>query len=82
MNNKGGRLMGADGDKKVFLQIRVGKNLKKAFEKACKQNDLTASQVLRAHMREYVDQYLGEQEAEEAPQGKAKAAVKAKGGKK
>jgi antitoxin component of RelBE/YafQ-DinJ toxin-antitoxin module len=74
--------MGADGDKKVFLQIRVGKGLKRDFEKACKQNDLTASQVLRAHMREYVNQYPGELEAEEEPQGKAKAEVKPKGGKK
>ncbi len=74
--------MGGDGEKKVFLQIRVNKELKKDFERACKDNDQTASQVLRAHMRDYVKQYLGETDAEEKPQSKTKASTKAKGGKK
>lgn len=72
--------MGADGEKKVFLQIRVGKGLKKDFERACKDNDITVSQVLRAHMRDYVNQYLGETGSEDKPQGKAKGAIKSKGG--
>lgn len=74
--------MGSDGEKKVFLQIRVNKGLKKDFELACKGNDLTASQVLRAHMRDYVNQYLGATGAEDKPQGKAKDPAKSKGGRK
>jgi hypothetical protein len=74
--------MGADGEKKVFLQIRVSKGLKKDFERACKDNDLTASQVLRAHMRDFVNQYLGEAGAEDKPQSKAKDSTKLKGGRK
>lgn len=74
--------MAVDGEKKVFLQIRVSKGLKKDFERVCKDNDLTASQVLRAHMRDYVSRYLGETGPEDKPQSKAKGATKVKGDKK
>jgi len=36
------------------LQIRLPEDLRKAFQAACEQNDQTASQVIRAMMREYV----------------------------
>lgn len=76
--------MGSDGDKdkKVFLQIRVSKGLKKDFERVCRERDLTASQVLRAHMRDFVGRHPEETGAEDAPQGRAKAPGKSKGDRK
>ena len=38
------------------LNLRLPSELKKAFEDACERNDLSASQVIRAMMREYVRQ--------------------------
>jgi hypothetical protein len=40
-------------DSKQFL-VRVDGNLLEAFQSACKKNDTTASQEVRAFMREYV----------------------------
>lgn len=40
-------------DSKQFL-IRVDSNLLELFQSVCKQNDSTASQEVRAFMREYV----------------------------
>lgn len=37
-----------------IVRARVEPELKRAFEDACKRNDLTASQVIRSFMREYV----------------------------
>lgn len=36
------------------MNFRLPEELKKAFDDACKGNDQTAAQVLRAMMREYV----------------------------
>jgi len=36
------------------MQIRLPAELRKAFQEACEANDQTASQVVRAMMREYV----------------------------
>lgn len=36
------------------MNMRLPESLKIAFEAACKQNDQTASQVIRAMMRDYV----------------------------
>ena len=40
----------------TVMNIRVPADLKTAFEIACKGNDQTASQVIRALMRQYVKQ--------------------------
>jgi predicted transcriptional regulator len=39
------------------MNIRLPADLKKAFEEACKANDQTASQELRAFIREYVKKH-------------------------
>jgi hypothetical protein len=36
------------------INLRLPNDLKRAFEDACARNDQTASQVIRAMMREYV----------------------------
>lgn len=38
--------------------IRVPKDLKAAFELACKAMDRTGAQLLRDNMRQYVDWYM------------------------
>ena len=38
----------------AVMNQRVPADLKRVFEEACKANDQTASQVIRAMMREYV----------------------------
>jgi len=49
-----------------IIRVRVEDDLKKAFSLACKNTDLTASQVLRKCMREYAkkhaqaDMFLGD----------------------
>lgn len=43
-----------DMDETAVITHRVPADLKRAFEQACKANDQTASQVIRALMREYV----------------------------
>ena len=40
----------------AILNLRLPADLKAAFEDACKGNDQTASQVIRALMRQYVKQ--------------------------
>lgn len=48
--------------KESGLRIRVENQLREEFLRACKKDDLTAAQVLRAFMRSYVDrQRHGEQ---------------------
>lgn len=48
--------------KESGLRIRVETQLREDFLRACKKDDLTAAQVLRAFMRSYVDrQRHGEQ---------------------
>lgn len=42
--------------KDVGLRIRVEPDLRQAFVSACKAQDLSAAQVLRAYMRKYVDE--------------------------
>ena len=41
------------------LRIRVENDLREAFLSTCKNEDQTASQVLRAFMRSYVEQHCG-----------------------
>lgn len=41
----------------VGLRIRVDDGLRRAFISTCKANDMTAAQVLRAHMRSFVETY-------------------------
>lgn len=43
------------GMKTAALRIRVDPALRDAFVKACRTRDLSASQVLRAHMRAVVE---------------------------
>ena len=43
------------------IRARVDANLKKMFEAACKENDRTASQVLRDFMKSYVAQHGNKQ---------------------
>ncbi len=43
-------------EQKTF-PVRVDKALLEAFQFACKNNDQTASQVVRAYMREYVKKH-------------------------
>jgi len=42
--------------KEVGFNIRVEKNLKNTFIGACKELDLTASQVLRSFMRQFIEE--------------------------
>lgn len=39
------------------FNIKVDENLLKSFQAACSENDETASQVLRAAMREYLKKH-------------------------
>jgi antitoxin component of RelBE/YafQ-DinJ toxin-antitoxin module len=41
--------------KTAGLRIRVEPGLRDSFLRACKANDLSASQVIRAFMREYIE---------------------------
>lgn len=41
-------------EEKATINLRVPADLKRVFEDACTRNDQTASQVIRAMMREYV----------------------------
>lgn len=42
--------------KESALRIRVENQLRESFLRACKKEDLTAAQVLRAYMRSYIEQ--------------------------
>lgn len=44
--------------KESGLRIRVEENLRLDFLKACHENDLTASQVIRRFMKQYVEEEL------------------------
>lgn len=46
--------------KSAGLRIRIEPQLRDAFVIACRSQDLTAAQVLRAFMRRYVDERSGE----------------------
>ncbi len=41
-------------DKEVTLQIRIPLHLRDAFNAAAKDNDMTASQLLRAYIKQYI----------------------------
>lgn len=43
-----------DSEQTVVVNHRVPPELKRAFDAACRANDQTASQVIRALMRDYV----------------------------
>lgn len=42
-------------DETVAMSIRVPVSLKRVFERVCRENDLTSSQVIRFLMRDFVD---------------------------
>jgi len=42
--------------KTAGLRIRVEPSLRDSFVRACKANDLSAAQVIRAFMRDYIEQ--------------------------
>jgi len=44
--------------KESGLRIRVDNQLREDFLVACKSEDLTAAQVLRAFMRSYIEQHF------------------------
>lgn len=39
------------------IRARIGADLKTAFEEACKENDRTASQVMRDLIRQYIREH-------------------------
>ncbi len=43
--------------KDAGMRIRVEEDLRKQFVDACKKNDVTAAQVIRGFMRNFVDRY-------------------------
>jgi antitoxin component of RelBE/YafQ-DinJ toxin-antitoxin module len=43
--------------KETGFHVRIDENLRRRFVEACKDQDLTASQVLRAFMRKFIDDY-------------------------
>lgn len=45
--------------KESGLRIRVENNLREMFLAACRKEDQTAAQVLRAFMRSYIEQKTG-----------------------
>lgn len=46
------------------FRIRIDTQLRQEFVRACREQDLTASQVLRAFIREYVDRHAATQQHE------------------
>lgn len=46
--------------KDVALKIRIDKPLRQEFLAACQASDLSAAQVLRSYMREYVTRHRAE----------------------
>ena len=56
--------------KDASMSIRVDADLLKAFVSACKARDITASQVLRAAMRDYLERNA--QPALPLPKGKVR----------
>lgn len=59
---------------KLFT-AKVDEDLLNAFKSACEQNDVTASQVIRHFMREYV-QNTGQPDLFKMPKKKAKSQQK------
>lgn len=59
-----GCLRGTRGVKESGLRIRVDSELREEFVRACKKDDLTAAQVLRAFMRLYIDRQQRGQQTE------------------
>lgn len=61
------------------MNFRVDEDLKKAFETIAKENDYTASQMLRHYMREVVNEYMKKHaQGDLLKQPKAKTPTKAK----
>lgn len=50
--------------KEAGLRIRLGNDLREAFMRACKKDDLTAAQVLRAFMRSYIEHQVHGKQSE------------------
>jgi hypothetical protein len=50
--------------KESGLRIRVENQLREDFLRACKKDDLTAAQVLRAFMRSYIEQQVRGKQAD------------------
>ena len=47
-------MVGKKLDKESGLRVRVDEQLKAEFIDACRNNDLTAAQVIRKYMKDYV----------------------------
>jgi uncharacterized protein YnzC (UPF0291/DUF896 family) len=45
--------------KDVAFKIRIEEKLRQEFLEVCRSEDLTAAQVVRRFMREYIDQHRG-----------------------
>lgn len=50
--------------KEAGLRIRLENDLREAFLRACKKDDLTAAQVLRAFMRSYIEHQVRGKQSE------------------
>jgi hypothetical protein len=50
-------------NKDVGLRIRVEKELRESFQRACSAENLAASDVLREFMRSYADHHAGGKQA-------------------
>jgi antitoxin component of RelBE/YafQ-DinJ toxin-antitoxin module len=49
--------------KEAGLHVRIDEDLRKRFVEVCQKQDITASQVLRAFMRKFIeDHYAGRQQ--------------------
>tara|TARA_B100000378_G_scaffold132686_2_gene107193 strand:+ start:1562 stop:1732 length:171 start_codon:yes stop_codon:yes gene_type:complete len=52
-------------EKDAGMRIRVERELREEFIKACRERDVPAAQVLRGFMRDFVRQQHQEQESQE-----------------
>jgi len=55
----------AMSEKDAGMRIRVERELREEFIKACRERDVPAAQVLRGFMRDFVRQQHQEQESQE-----------------
>ena len=65
--------------KTAGLRIRIEPELRDEFVEACRAEDLTAAQVLRAFMRRYVAQHYQDMQEELFPEPVQNASMKGLG---
>ena len=53
-----------------LITFRVDRDLKKAFDKIAKEQDITSSQLYRAFMRDYVESYIKQNKQGDLLKGK------------